>query len=323
MLRRWLPRPLPLAALSLLSLVALAIWGWTARAGYVAPPSGGETARPPSGGLRVDFIDVGHGDAILITSPTGKTVLVDGGMPNAGHRVAAFVRARTNAPLDLVMLTHRHADHLGGLATVITRQGARTFMDAAFPHPSPGYDNLMRVLQDRRIPVREAERGRAVDLGGGARLVLLTPPDPAIIGSRSDVNANCLVARLEFGQVRVLLTGDAEAVTEDWLLRSKADLRADVLKLAHHGGRHSSTARFLRAVAPRIAVASAGPGDRSGTLQPETEARVQNVGARLYRTDQDGNITVWTDGRVVRVEVSGRRERAAAETGRAAVEARR
>ena len=304
------------ATFSLLPLLALALWGGTARAAYVAPPAGGETARTEAAGLRIDFLDVGHGDAILITSPTGKTVLVDGGMPNAGPRVAAFVRSRTNAPIDLVILTHRHADHLGGLATVISRQGARAFMDAVFPHPSPGYDKLMRVLHERQIPVREAQRGRAVDLGGGARLVLLTPPEPLISGSRSDVNANSLVARLELGQVRVLLTGDAEAVTEDWLLRSKVDLRADVLKLAHHGGRHSSTARFLRAVSPRIAVASAGPGQRSGTLQPQTEARVHSAGARLYRTDQDGNITVWTDGRAVRVEVSGRRQRAAAEAPR-------
>lgn len=270
--------------------------------------------------LRVDFLDVGHGDAILITSPAGKTVLVDGGPREAGERVAAFVRRRTEAPLDLVMLTHRHADHLGGLATVISRQGARAFMDAAFPHPSPAYDQLIRLLEQRGIPLREARRGREVDLGGGARLVLLTPPEPLLRGSRSDVNANSLVARVEMGGQRVLLTGDSEAVTEAWLLDAEPDLHAEVLKLPHHGSKYSSTASFLRAVAPRIAVATAGPGERSGTLQRETAERVGRVGAQLYRTDRDGNITVWLDGAEVRVATErrqgeGQKVQAATEPG--------
>src|SRR5262245_32317690 len=154
MRRRWSPRQWPRTVLVAFALALLGCSAWAGRPteGPVRPPSPAE--------LRVDFIDVGHGDAILITSPVGKTVLVDGGGREAGEKVAAFVRARTSEPIDLVMLTHRHADHLGGLATVISRQGARAFMDAPFPHPSPAYDNLIRVLEQRRIPVREGQRGR-------------------------------------------------------------------------------------------------------------------------------------------------------------------
>ncbi len=260
----------------------------------------------PLAHLRVDFVDVGHGDAVLITSPTGKTALIDGGFADAGPRVAAFVRSRTRAPIDLVLLTHRHADHLGGLATVIGRQGARLFMDAVFPHPSPAYSALIRLLEERRIPIRKAERGRTIDLGGGARLVLLTPPDPLITGSRSDPNANSVVARLEFGQVRFLLTGDAESVTESWLLKANADVRADVLKLAHHGSRYSSTLRFLKAVSPRVAIASSGPLDQTGGIHSDTVTRVGKIGAALYRTDVDGNIGVWTDGIEIKVEAQKR-----------------
>ena len=111
-----------------------------------------------------------------------------------------------------------------------------------------------------------------------------------------------MVARLEYGAVRMLFTGDAEAVTEDWLVSSGADLRADVLKLAHHGSRHSSTAPFLAAVRPTIAIASCGPVAQQGHLREETVARVAQLGARLYRTDRDGTITVWTDGRHITVE---------------------
>lgn len=250
----------------------------------------------------MDFVAVGHGDAVLITSPTGKTVLIDGGLAEAGETVAAFVRSRTGAPIDLVMLTHRHADHLGGLATVIAQQGARAFMDAVYPHPSPAYAALIKLLEERHIPVREATRGRTIDLGGDTRLVLLTPPEPLITGSRSDVNANSVVARLEHGRVRMLLTGDAEAVTESWLLDSGADVRADVLKLAHHGSRYSSTARFLHAVSPRVVVVSCGPAGHSGDLRPETLARVGDIGAHVYRTDIDGRVTVFSDGRDISVE---------------------
>jgi len=257
--------------------------------------------------LTVDFIDVGHGDAILVTSPAGKRVLVDGGRGESGAAVAAFIRARSVAPLDLVVLTHRHADHLGGLAAVIAAPGARLFLDAATPegtraHASPAYTRLIALLAEHGIPVREARRGRSVDLGGGAVLVLLTPPEPPIAGSRSDVNANSVVARLELGQVRMLLTGDAEAVTEDWLLDSGADVRADVLKLAHHGSAYSSSPRFLAAVHARLAVASCGPVGHVGQLDPGTAARVERTGARLYRTDLDGTIEVSTDGRDLRVE---------------------
>jgi beta-lactamase superfamily II metal-dependent hydrolase len=225
--------------------------------------------------------------------------------------VAAFVRARSALPLDLVVLTHRHADHLGGLAQVIDSSGARLFMDAPSPSPSsdpararasPAYARLLALLEQRHIPVRDAMRGRTVDLGGGAVLVLLTPPEPPIVGSRSDVNANSVVVRLELGRVRMLLTGDSEAVTETWLLGSGSDVRADVLKLAHHGSRYASSTLFLGAVGARVAVASCGPDGHSGHLHPETEARVRSTGARIYRTDLDGDIEISTDGRDLRVE---------------------
>jgi competence protein ComEC len=272
--------------LRIVLLVATMLCGLAARA----------AAAPP---VRIEFVAVGQGDATIVTSPTGKTVLIDGGPHDAGPALVEHLRARLAGgarPLDLVLLTHRHADHLGGLAEVIRTIGARLYMDAPFAHPSPAYASLMRLLAARAVPVRTAERGRRIAIGGGAFLTLLSPPQPVLTGTRSDVNANSVVVRLDYGQTAALFAADAEAPTERWLLDSGATLAASVLKVAHHGSRYSSGGAFLRAVNPTVAVISVGQGNDYGHPAPETVARLERRGARVFRTDRDGTITVELDG---------------------------
>jgi len=259
----------------------------------LAPAGAGAEPTLP---LRVDFIAVGQGDAALVTSPTGKTVLIDGGPPESSAALVAYLQSQAVGPLDLVILTHRHADHLGGLRAVVTTIGARMFLDAPFPHPTGMYGALMKTLAERQIAVRNAVRGRVIDLGGEATLRLLTPPDPVLRGTRSDVNSNSVVVRLDYHQASILFAADAEASTESWLLAAGVPLRARVLKVAHHGSQHSSTAAFLRAVAPQIAIISAGAPNRYGHPEVEAIDRLQSIGARVFRTDQQGTITLRTDG---------------------------
>ncbi len=258
---------------------------------------GSARAAPP---LRIELISVGQGDAAFITSPTGKTILIDGGPRQAGPALVSLARAHGGRPLDLVLLTHRHADHLGGLADVIRAVGARMYMDAPFPHPSKAYTALIHALDARGVPVRAAERGRRIDIGGGAWLTLLSPPVPALTGTRSDVNANSVVVRLDYGKTSALFAADAEAATERWLLASGARVAATVLKVAHHGSQYSSGAAFLRAVSPTVAIVSVGETNDYGHPAPETLARLAKAGTRLYRTDRDGTITVEMDGARVR-----------------------
>ena len=273
---------------------------WLDCAGTTAPPTRKAT-------LHIDFLNVGHGDATLITSPTGKTVLIDGGLEEAGAGIVSFLRSKNACPLDMILLTHRHADHLGGLVQVIESCGARLYLDAPYPHESSIYAKLLRVLESRQIPVRQAERGRIIELGDGARLLLLGPPSPAIKGADSDVNANSVVSRLDYGKGSVLFAADAEELAESWLLESNANLRATVLKVGHHGSRHSSTLRFLKTVMPMAAIVSTEAGDTKHP-HPETLERLAQVGARVFRTDLDGIIAVEMNGSSTTVHSGARME---------------
>lgn len=255
-------------------------------------------------GLQIVFVSVGQGDAALVTTPSGRTVLVDGGPRDAATRLTSLVRARGRAPLDLVVLSHRHADHLGGLEQLIRAVGARAFVDPAFPHDTPAFRALERLLGERRIPMRRAVAGARLELGDGAALEVLGPPEPPLYGTRSDVNANSLVARLAWRAMSVLFTGDAEGPTERWLLRSGRRVQSRVLKVAHHGSNFATSIRFLREVKPEAAVISCGAGNEYRHPHGLVLRRMRIFDVPVYRTDLDGDVTVESDGEAFTVRTA-------------------
>ena len=209
--------------------------------------------------------------------------------------------------IDLVLLTHRHADHLGGLADDRPHVPGADVHGRAVPAPERGATRgCWRRCRPARSPFARATRGRTIDIGGGATLTLLTPPDPPITRSRSDVNANSVVVRLDYRGIGTLFAADAEPQTERWLLASTARLPAQILKVAHHGSSYSSTAPFLRAVAPLAAVISVGDAEQpQATRHPQTLGRLEGCRAHVYRTDRDGTVTVETDGTRIEVTTAG------------------
>jgi competence protein ComEC len=278
--------------------------------------------------LVVHFFDVGQGDAALILSPTGRSVLIDGGPPEAGEALAARVDELVEGPLDLVILTHPHLDHLGGLKRVLERVGARRFMDPGIDHPTVAYRKLLEAVGERvgevrtpELDPRKPDAPVSIGLGEGVTLTILwprRPVEPFLTRTRSDANSNSIVARLSHGSVHFLFTGDAEPDTEAHLLERGVELKATVLKVGHHGSRWASGRPFLAKVRPEVAVISVGASNEYGHPAPDTLRRLEAVGARVFRTDVDGEVRAVSDGKSL--ALSRAREPPPAARGEAPVE---
>ena len=268
--------------------------------------------------LEVVFLDVGQGEAILVRSPAGRTMLVDGGHRYVrdgvevdwGRRVVVpFLAAEGVRRLDLVVATHPDDDHVGGLTTVLEEVpvGLLLVSDASALEGAHGH--LLELARRKGIKVVEALRGQRIDLGGGAMAEVLWPPWPRLKGTGADDNNNSIVLRVRYGRVRFLLPADIEEEAERLLSSRPSEVRAEVLKVAHHGSPSSSTLGFLKAVSPKVAVISVGPDNPYGFPSPQVLKRLKFVGATVYRTDFDGAVIIATDGRRLWVRTARPRRR--------------
>jgi competence protein ComEC len=268
--------------------------------------------RPPNHDLRIVAIDVGQADALLIRTPTGHAYLVDaGGRLERGPQLAGAssseeIGERIVVPflirngihhLDAVLLSHPHGDHAGGLAPVLRTLGASGFADSGQSYPGHAYHDALDVARERRVPMWEPRGGDVWRTGDGVTFRFYGPTSPYITRSRSDINSNSLVFRLEYGHFRMLFTGDAGAETEQRLLTHfHDDLRCDVLKVGHHGSAYGTTQAFLDAVAPHVAIISVGRDNLFGHPAPSTIDALRRRGIAIYRTDRDGAVIVTSDG---------------------------
>jgi competence ComEA-like helix-hairpin-helix protein len=253
-----------------------------------------------AGILEVDILDVGQGDAIFIRSPQGKTVLIDGGTGRKGN-IVAMLKARNVESLNLMVATHPHADHIGGLDEVLEAIPVKAYLDSGMSHTTRTYAKVMELVERKEIKYIEGKAGRVLRLDDGIELTILHPQDTLLRNSRSDLNSNSVVIRMTHKDNCFLFTGDAEEPTEDALVRKGLE-PCNVLKVAHHGSNHSSTKHFLDAVQPDIALISLGAGNRYGHPGEESMARLKDTGAQIYRTDLMGTIKLTSDGTSVTVQ---------------------
>lgn len=252
----------------------------------------------PDGRLHVAFLDVGQGDAILITTTEGQQILVDGG-PSPAALTSALGREMPfwDRSLDLVVMSHADADHITGLAEVVERYRLDGWLDNGFPDEDAVYLQCLQSLEERGVPRHTVRAGDRLDLGEGSILEVLHPPPEPMTGTDADSNNNSIVLRLRWKEAAFLLTGDIEAEAERLLLQSGQPLDADVLKVAHHGSGGSSTPEFLSAVAPSFAAISVGVDNRFDHPAPIVLERLAAAGGvTIHRTDEEGTLEFVTDG---------------------------
>jgi competence protein ComEC len=261
--------------------------------------------------LRLTFIDVGHGDSILIEFPRGKKMLIDGGglyedrFDIGKNVIAPFLWKKKIRKIDTLVLTHPDPDHLKGLNFIASQFSIGQFWDNGFQTESEHYLQLRKTLNEKKVKTQSLDEETPSQIVNGVEISVLNPPAPNKIQRQDrnlgNLNNSSLVVKLQFKNVSVLLTGDIGKEAEEQMLRKGFPVKADILKIPHHGSSSSSSPSFLDRVNPTYAILSVGERNIGKLPHPEVLRRYEQLGSRIFRTDKHGAITVVTDGDNVKV----------------------
>jgi len=262
--------------------------------------------------LRLSFIDVGHGDSILIEFPKGKRMLIDGGglyddrFDIGKNVIAPFLWSRKIRRIDTLVLTHPDPDHLKGLNFIASQFSIGQFWDNGSQTESESYLRLRRILSEKKIKTQSLNEKMPPQIINGVEISVLNPPAWNAMQRKVrhlwDLNNSSLVLKLRFKNVSVLLAGDIGKEAEERILRKDYPLRSDILKVPHHGSSSSSSPLFIEKVKPTYAILSVGEMNIGRLPHPEILKRYQQLGTTLFRTDRHGAITVNTDGENIDVK---------------------
>jgi competence protein ComEC len=307
------------------------VWPWYEKR-RVPPPSGGELeVHVLDVGQGDAILIIAPEDK---ETKQRKVVLVDAGDTGRGKIVLDAMKRYNLSQIDLFIATHAHADHIGGADEVINATTIKSVLDSSVPPPArPGaddaaannnggkgrsrgssraantaelpttksYRDLLDAVHKSGAQYTKAEPGQKFELSGGAVITVLAPIQPFFTKDQlrsggNEPNANSVVVRLDYGRFSMLLTGDAEAQTEDRMIQKDTNLQSKVLKVGHHGSKYATSESFLKAVKPEVAVISDGAANRYGHPSPEALSRLKAAGVKVYRTDLQGEITIITKG---------------------------
>ena len=268
----------------------------------VPSPTPGQQALVQTGdGLLVTFLDVGQGDCIFLRSPSGKTMLVDGGPDGSFDTIDAYLTSLGVVGLDVVIASHLHADHIGGLIPVVDAYPVGDVYYPPFDADSETYFDFLDALKESQATVHQPYAGvdTLIPWDDAVEVRILAPYETVY----QDFNDTSYLLRVQYGNTAVLLTGDTTEVGEKLALKAQPNhfFKSDVLKVAHHGSSDGTFEKLLQAVSPAYAVISCGKGNDYGHPDQALLDRLLERGITIYRTDLDGTVTMLLDGTSVRV----------------------
>lgn len=254
------------------------------------------------GKLRVSYIDVGQGDSSLIQLPNGKTILIDAGENDQGSKVVSYLKSQGIKRLDVTIWTHPHSDHIGGADAVTNAFDIGQVVMPKVTSTTQSYLSLITAIRRKGLQITEAKAGLKLDLGPEVKAEILAPKSEKY----EEVNNYSAVLMLTYGETRFLFEGDAQTESEEEMINAGYNLKADVLKVGHHGSRTSTSSGFLAQVQPKYAVISVGKDNPYGHPSASTMTRLQKAGAAIFRTDELGTVLAESDGKKVTVKRSER-----------------
>ncbi|MBZ9688865.1 MBL fold metallo-hydrolase [Clostridium estertheticum] len=237
------------------------------------------------------FIDVGQGDCILI-QVNNKNLLIDSGTSDSNTELIRYLKNNNITKLDYIIATHPHDDHIGGMASVIRAFKVGEFYAPKATSSSQSFEDMIRALKSKGLKIKIAKPNITLDLGPGVTCLMLSPNRTTY----KDTNNYSCVLKVSYKNSTSLFTGDIQKLSEDEILDKGYNLKAEVLKVAHHGSNSSTTQEFLNRVSPKIAVISCGAYNSYGHPNSETLDKLKKLNCIIYRTDLDKNIVLISDG---------------------------
>ncbi|MDK0914411.1 ComEC/Rec2 family competence protein [Clostridium perfringens] len=264
-------------------------------AGYFGIDLTQDSKVPKDSELMISYMDVGQGDAEYI-KVNGNDILIDAGPRSNSKELLEQLKAKNIDDFELVIATHPHEDHIGGMVDVFKEYEVKAFYSPKITHTTKTYENLVKAVKDEGLKTKELKGGMVIDLGDGAKFEVFTPQK----SEYEELNDYSPIMKLSFGDTSYLFTGDAEKLAEEEALaKYKTSLDSDVIKFGHHGSSSSSSNAFIEAVSPKYGIISCAKDNKYGHPHRETLDIIKKYNIKTFRTDTDGEIILTSDGKSI------------------------
>ena len=264
-------------------------------AGYFGIDLTQDSKVPKDSKLMISYMDVGQGDAAYI-KVNGNDILIDAGPRSNSKELLEQLKAKNIDDFELVIATHPHEDHIGGMVDVFKEYEVKAFYSPKITHTTKTYENLVKAVKDEGLKTKELKGGMVIDLGEGAKFEVFTPQK----SEYEELNDYSPIMKLSFGDTSYLFTGDAEKLAEEEALaKYKTSLDSDVIKFGHHGSSSSSSNAFIEAVSPKYGIISCATDNKYGHPHRETLDIIKKYNIKTFRTDTDGEIILTSDGKSI------------------------